>query len=152
MNEAKLKACPFCGSEVVMKDTGNNVGYRWLVRCDNALCMVNPYARSRNVDAALAIWNQRAGGSNQEQPQRQDVITSASSALFGGVTDDFRARVSEMSAEEMRDRIINQASHIAAYQTCLDGLGLKTPGVLESHRRPADIRKIVEGLATPPNS
>lgn len=57
---------------------------------------------------------------------------------------DLRTRVLEMSESELRDRLINQASHIAAYQKCLDGLGLKTG--LESHRRPDDIRRIVETL------
>lgn len=57
---------------------------------------------------------------------------------------DFRTRVLEMSESELRDRLINQASHIEAYQNCLDGLGLKTG--LESHRRPDDIRRIVETL------
>ena len=65
---------------------------------------------------------------------------------FGVLSDDFRKRVSEMPVEELRSRIINHASHISAYQKCLDGLGLKTPGCIESHRRPDDIRRIVEGL------
>lgn len=56
----------------------------------------------------------------------------------------FRTRVLEMSESELRDRLLNQASHITAYQKCLDGLGLKTG--LESHRRPDDIRRIVETL------
>ena len=70
---------------------------------------------------------------------------------FGVLSEDFRKRVSEMPVEELRSRIINQASHISAYQKCLDGLGLKTPGCIESHRRPDDIRRIVEGLIRTPN-
>ena len=61
MSEAKFQACPFCGSEPTITDTGTHNGIRWLVKCDNALCGVNPYARSMNHDRALAIWNQRAG-------------------------------------------------------------------------------------------
>jgi len=62
------------------------------------------------------------------------------------MSDDFRARIEEMSVSELRARIINQRSLIEAYQQCLDGLDLKIPGCLEGHRTPEDIRRQVELL------
>jgi hypothetical protein len=78
MENPKLLACPFCGSEVTLKDTGNDAGYRWLVRCDNALCMVNPFARAKSLDATMAIWNQRAGGRKPAPPETETVKALAS--------------------------------------------------------------------------
>jgi len=64
----------------------------------------------------------------------------------------FRKCVAEMPEQEMRDRLLRQASHITAYQKCLDGLGLKTPGSFDGHRRPKDIRGIVKALVRSSNA
>ena len=55
-----------------------------------------------------------------------------------------------MDETELRRRVINQYTHIEAYQKCLDGLGLKRG--TNGHRRPDDIREIVEALAGPSNA
>lgn len=66
-----------------------------------------------------------------------------------GLTDDFRKEVEEMDETELRRRVLNQVTHIQAYQKCLDGLGLKY--ATDGHRRPDDIREIVKALTGPSN-
>lgn len=85
--EPELLACPFCGSEVTLKDTGNDAGYRWLVRCDNALCMVNPFARAKSLDATMAIWNQRAGGRKPAPPETETVKALASATGWASLVE-----------------------------------------------------------------
>ena len=67
-----------------------------------------------------------------------------------GPTDDFRKEVEEMDETELRRRVLNQVTHIQAYQKCLDGLGLKY--ATDGHRRPDDIREIVKALTGPSNA
>lgn len=53
----------------------------------------------------------------------------------------FADKIAEMDMPELRARILRQATHIEAYQQCLDGLGLCG---LDGHRDPRDIRRAVE--------
>lgn len=73
----------------------------------------------------------------------------APARLLEGPTDDFRKEVEEMDETELRRRVLNQVTHIQAYQKCLDGLGLKY--ATDGHRRPDDIREIVKALTGPSN-
>lgn len=62
---------------------------------------------------------------------------------------DFERRVYEMDVDELRQRILTQASSIRSYQECLDGLGIGD-GV-EGHWRPDGIRKLVKSLMLEPS-
>ena len=77
------------------------------------------------------------------------IADSGAAPLLEGPTDDFRKEVEEMDETELRRRVLNQVTHIQAYQKCLDGLGLKY--ATDGHRRPGDIREIVQALIGPSN-
>ena len=77
---------------------------------------------------------------------------SSRCAATTGSEKPFTERLEDLDRYELMRRCTNQASTIAAYQQCLDGLGLwekLASGGLENHRRPDDIRDIVERLLSP---
>lgn len=91
---------------------------------------------------------------NLKHPRRRtrSAKTGRGLARPTGSEKPFTERLEEMDRYELMRRCENQASHIAAYQQCLDGLGLwekPAAGGLENHRRPDDIRDIVERLLSP---
>ncbi len=67
-------------------------------------------------------------------------VPASGSAIRAG----FAEEVEQMSNAELKQRVLNQATHIAGYQRCLDGLGFLIG--LDEHRRPDDIRMIAEEL------
>jgi hypothetical protein len=73
-------------------------------------------------------------------------------AAATGSEKPFTERLEDMDRYELMRRCTNQASTIAAYQQCLDGLKLREQlqsGGMDNHRRPEDIRDIVERLLSP---
>lgn len=77
----------------------------------------------------------------------RDLASGSSSATLLEVPNcDFKKLVAEMSESELRVRVLNQWSFIAAYAKSLDGLNLRTPGSIDGHRMPDDIRRAVETL------
>ena len=70
----------------------------------------------------------------------------ASATLLEVPNCDFQKLVAEMSESELRARVLNQWSFIAAFARCLDGLNMKTPGSIDGYRMPDDIRRAVETL------
>lgn len=150
MNEAKIKACPFCDSKrVYVHDATENKCFRYRAQCSDCYSH-GPLCSSE--DKAREFWNAapRAGDREPEAVQSSEAKGQfAPSTLLEGPTDDFRKEVEEMDETELRRRVLNQVTHIQAYQKCLDGLGLKY--ATDGHRRPDDIREIVKALTGPSN-
>lgn len=61
--KAKLKPCPFCGSEAKFSEVGIN-GFpkcnKHAVRCENEKCAIQPSTKYfDNVNEAINSWNRR---------------------------------------------------------------------------------------------
>ena len=83
---------------------------------------------------------------------KKNAARSTMLAAATGSEKPFTERLEDMDRYELMRRCTNQASTIAAYQQCLDGLNIyaKTGnGGMDNHRRPDDIRDIVERLLSP---
>lgn len=61
MSELKLKPCPFCGGEAVLKRVPFTAVTPYYVRCDNRECAVMAATCNRETaEEAIELWNRRA--------------------------------------------------------------------------------------------
>jgi len=61
MSEPKLKPCPFCGGEAVLKKVPNTLITPYYVRCDNKECAMWVATCNRGTaEEAIELWNRRA--------------------------------------------------------------------------------------------
>lgn len=60
MDKCKLKPCPFCGCEAVLKKVPDKLIKPYYVRCDNRECAVMVATCYRETaEEAIELWNRR---------------------------------------------------------------------------------------------
>ena len=58
----KLKPCPFCGGEALIREQTNTLPYSFYVRCGNPDCPMFLATCNRSTkEDAIKLWNRRDG-------------------------------------------------------------------------------------------
>lgn len=58
----RIKSCPFCGVEAVLRKIPDTDVYPYYVRCNNKECPMYVATCNRNTpEEAIEIWNHREG-------------------------------------------------------------------------------------------
>ena len=61
MSEIKLKNCPFCGSEVELKDIGeDNNDHYYMAECQNSNCNSATCFDEGTKEDFIKLWNKRS--------------------------------------------------------------------------------------------
>jgi hypothetical protein len=103
MNEAKLLTCPFCGSDAVLYETEKGCS----VMCQNTqgeTCDIGNTHGDWTREAAIEIWNTRAGGQQPAAEKTPDASTSVSANCSAAETLEGWRLIARDLAIELKER------------------------------------------------
>jgi Lar family restriction alleviation protein len=57
--QPKLKPCPFCGEQPIMRPWHGGGPRKRMISCDSEFCRVSPQVTGETPKEAIASWNRR---------------------------------------------------------------------------------------------